>query len=152
VNSVELGDLLYEVELKIIGVTEYGISMESLASGKTAPPPEGARIDVAFEGESSGPRIAGKARGVDYLHIRADGKFQLHVHAELTTSDGQKISLFADGVGTPREGEPISDLRENVTLTTSAEAYAWVNTLQVWGIGTVNLAEQVIRIKGYAAK
>ena len=132
-------------------MTDYGVSLDALMAGDAAPPAEGARFDVAFEGEATGPRLKGNLKGVDYLHMRADGRFQLHIHAEITTEDGERIALFADGVATPREGSTIADLRENVTLTTSSKAYAWVNTLQIWATGTVDLAEQVVRIKGYAA-
>ena len=38
-----------------------------------------------------------------------------------------------------------------VTLFTSSKAYAWVNSLQVWGTGTVDLEAQVVHIKGYSA-
>ena len=82
--------------------------------------------------------------------MRADGRFQLDVHAEMTTEDGQKISLKADGVAIQREGSSISDLRENVTLFSSSEDYKWVNTIQVWGVGTVDLATQTIYIAGYS--
>ncbi len=95
--------------------------------------------------------MKGKVTGVDYLQVRADGRFELHIHAEVTTDDGHKISLHADGVGLPRKGSPIVDLRENVTLFASSADYAWVNTLQVWGTGTADLAEQVVHIKGYSA-
>ena len=119
--------------------------------GDVAPPPEGARFDVAFKGESKGPKLKGNVTGVDYLRIRADGRFELHIHAEITTDDGQRISLHADGVALPQQDSPIVGLRENVTLFTSSKAYSWVNALQVWGTGTANLAEQVVRINGYAA-
>jgi hypothetical protein len=150
-STIEVGELLYEYELKFTGITEYGVSLESLVTGETAPPPEGARIDVAFQGTSTGPKLKGSVTGVDYVRIRADGRFQLHIHAEITTDDGEKIALFADGVACPREGSSIADLRENATLSTSSKTYAWVNTLQVWGTGTVDLDEQVVRIKGYSA-
>ena len=150
-STIEVGDLLYEYTVKFTEVTEYGVSLEALMAGEAAPPVEGARFDVAFEGESTGRRLKGNVKGVDYLQIRADGRFQLHIHAEITTEDGEKIALFADGVAMPREGSAIADLRENVTLSTSSKAYAWVNTLQVWATGTVDLAEQVVRIKGYSA-
>ena len=150
-STIEVGDLLYEYTVKFTEVTEYGVSLEALMAGEAAPPVEGARFDVAFEGESTGPRLKGSVKGVDYLQIRADGRFQLHIHAEITTEDGEKIALFADGVAMPREGSAIADLRENATLSTSSKAYAWVNTLQVWATGTVDLAEQVVRIKGYSA-
>jgi hypothetical protein len=150
-STVEVGELLYEYNVKFTGMTEYGVSLESLMAGEKAPPPEGARFDVAFEGESAGPKLQGTITGVDYLQIRADGRFQLHIHAEITTDDGEKIAVFADGVALPREGSSIADLRENVTLSTSSKSYAWVNTFQVWAIGTVDLAEQVVQIKGYTA-
>ena len=79
-------------------------------------------------------------RGVDYLRLRADGRIDLDIHTTIQTEDGHRITLSADGVGTPRAGEPIADLSENIRLTTAAESYAWVNTRQVWGDGTVNFA------------
>lgn len=150
-STIEVGELLYEYTVKFTGITEYGVSLESLMAGDAAPPPEGARFDVAFEGESTGPKLRGNVTGVDYLQIRADGRFQLHIHGEITTDDGKKIALFADGVAIPREGSSIADLRENVTLSTSSKDYAWVNTRQVWATGTVDLAEQVVQLKGYSA-
>ncbi len=145
-----LGEPLYEYTLSITGLTEYGVSFEDLASGKIPPPPEGARFDVAFAGEANGSKLAGKVVGIDYLHFRADGRCQLDVHAEITTEDGQKISLKADGVAIQHQGSSISDLRENVTLFSSSKDYTWVNTIQVWGIGTVDLASQIIYIAGYS--
>jgi hypothetical protein len=57
---------------------------------------------------------------------------QLHIHAEITTEDGKKIALAADGVALLDGGSPVGQLRENVTLTTSDADYSWVNPLQVW--------------------
>jgi hypothetical protein len=122
-----------------------------LLAGEVAPPSEGARFDVWFEGSSLGPKLKGTVKGVDYLHIRADGRFQLDIRAEITTEEGHKISLRADGVCLPQENSPISELRENVTLFTSSDEYRWVNPLQIWGTGTVDLAEQVVHVKGYIA-
>jgi hypothetical protein len=150
-GTIEIGELLYEYTVKLTGMTEYGVSFASLMAGTTVPPPEGARFDVPFEGASVGPKLKGKVTGVDYLRVRADGRFELHIHAEITTDDGHKISLHADGVALPQQGNPVAGLRENVTLFTSSKGYSWVNGLQVWGTGTVNLAEQVVHIKGYSA-
>ena len=149
-STVEIGELLYEYTLKITGLTEYGFSFEALMAGTAPPPPEGARFNVLFEGAAVG-KLKGTVSGIDYLRVRADGRFDLHIHADITTDDGQKISLEGDGVALPREASPIADLRENVTLFTSSKSYAWVNTMQVWGIGTVDLAAQVINVKGYRA-
>lgn len=148
--TINIGELLYDVTVHFTKVTEYGVSLEAVLSGQVVPPPAGARFDVAFEGISRGPKIKGTATGVDYLHVRADGRIQLHIHAELTTEDGEKIALFADGVATPEQGTAVMQLRENVTLTTSSPAYTWVNPLQVWAQGTVDSAKGEVNIKGYA--
>lgn len=150
-SMIEVGDLLYEYTVKLTGMTEYGTSFEALMAGTAAPPPEGARFDVWFEGSSTGPKLRGKVTGVDYLRIRADGRFDLHIHAEIATDDGHRISLHADGVALVQPGSPIAGLRENVTLFTSAKDYSWVNGLQVWATGSVDLAEQVVTLKGYSA-
>lgn len=150
-GMIDVGELLYDYTAKLTGMTEYGVSFGALMAGTAAPPPEGARFDARFEGTSNGPKLKGRVTGVDYLRIRADGRFDLHIHAEIETDDGHKISLHADGVALPQPGSPIAGLRENVTLFTSSKAYSWVNGLQVWAMGTVDLAEQVLRIKGYSA-
>jgi Protein of unknown function (DUF3237) len=116
--------------------------------GKVKIPPQGVRIDVAFEGHAQG-RLSGRVRGVDYLLMRADGRVDLDIRATIETDDGQRIALSADGVGVPRAGEPVADLFENVRLTTAAASYAWVNTRQVWAPGTVNFATGKIHIDAY---
>jgi len=150
-DTMDVGELLYEYTAKLTGFTEYGVSFEALLAGTIPPPPEGARFDLPFEGASIGPRLKGKVTGVDYLHVRADGRFNLHIHAAITTDDGEKISLQADGVALPRPGSPVAGLRENVTLFSSSKAYAWVNGLQVWATGTVDVAGQTVHLKGYSA-
>ena len=142
------GEKTYEYDLDITGVTDYGVSMESILAGKERIPPQGARFDVAFEGKGAG-RLSGRVRGVDYLRMRADGRMDLDIRATIETGDGFRIGLSADGVAVLRPGEPIADLRENVTLTTAAVGYAWVNTHQIWGVGSVNLAMGKIHIDAY---
>jgi hypothetical protein len=142
------GEKIYEYDLYITGVTDYGVSTESILAGKEKVPPQGARFDVAFEGNATG-RLAGRVRGVDYLRMRADGRMDLDIRATIETGDGFRIGLSADGVAVLRPGEPIADLCENATLTTAAVGYAWVNTHQIWGKGSVNLAAGKIHIDGY---
>jgi Protein of unknown function (DUF3237) len=149
-STIEMGEPIYEYTVNITGMPEYGVNFEELMSGKTQVPPEGARFDVIFAGEANGTRLSGKVTGVDYLHIRADGRFQLDIHGEITTEDGSRISLKADGVAVPRKDSPIADLRENVTLFSSSKDYTWVNTIQVWAVGTVDLAAKVVHIAGYS--
>jgi hypothetical protein len=147
-QAVLPGELIYEYTPTFTEVVEYGTSAEAIFSGQT-PPAEGARFDVHFEGPVTG-KVKGTVKGVDYLHIRADGRAQLHIHGEITTEDGKKIALAADGVAIPQEGSPVFQLKENVTLTTNHPEYRWVNPIQVWAPGTVDVSTGQIRIKAYA--
>ena len=129
------GELIYEYTVNITGVTSYGApDMGALLSGAAAPPPQGAWYDVAFEGPIVGQKLRGSVKGID---------------GEITTEDGKKIALCADGVAIFKDGPPVGELRENATLTTSEPDYAWVNPLQVWAPGTVDLAKGEVHIKGY---
>lgn len=65
-------------------------------------------------------------------------------HAVDPDEDGKKIAFFADDVLTPKSGSPIAQLRLNVTLTTSAAQYSWVNRIQVWAPGTVDFAKREV--------
>ena len=142
------GEKIYEYDLDITGVTDFGMSLEAILSGKEAIPSQGARVDVGFEGQASG-RLSGKVRGVDYLRVRADGRIELDIRATIETDDGQRISLSADGVAVAHPGNPVAELSENVRLTTAAANYAWVNSRQIWAPGTVNLATGKIHIDAY---
>lgn len=143
------GDLIYEYAPLVTNIVEYGTSADAMFAGET-PPPEGARLDLTLEGPVGGPKLNGTVKGKDYICFRADGKAQLHIHAEITTNDGTKIALFADGVAIRHEGSPVFRLRENVTLTTSEPNFAWLNSLQIWGVGTVDVSTGQVDLKGYA--
>ncbi len=144
----EKGEKIYEYDLDVSGITDYGVSLDAILSGKEKLPPQGVRIDVAFEGRAVG-RLAGRVRGIDYLRLRADGRVDLDIRAIIETDDGYRIALSADGVGVPRAAEPVADLSENISLSTVAKDYAWVNTRQIWGSGTVNFATGKIHIDAY---
>lgn len=142
------GEKIYEYDLDVTGVTDYGIALDAILSGQVPIRPQGVCVDIAFEGHATG-RIAGSVRGVDYSRMRADGRIDLEVRATIETDDGHRIALSANGVAMPRAEEPVADLCENVTISTAAEEYAWVNTRQVWGVGTVNFAAGKIHIDAY---
>lgn len=142
------GEKIYEYDLDVTGMTDYGIPLEAILSGQTAIPPQGARLDVAFEGRSEG-RLTGRVRRVDYVRMRADGRIDLDIRATVETDDGHRIALSADGVALPRATEPIADLFENVSLTTAAGNYAWVNTRQVWATGTITFTTGKIHIEAF---
>ncbi len=142
------GEMIYAYDLDITGVTDYGVSLDAVLSGQAPVPPQGPRLDVAFVGRAAG-RLAGRVAGVDYVRMRADGRIDLDIRGIIETDDGHRIALSAGGVAMPRADEPVADLLENVTLDTAAEPYAWVNTRQVWGFGTVNFATGEIHIEAY---
>src|SRR5436190_9227531 len=95
------GEKIYEYNLDVTGVTDYGMTVEAILSGQAQVPPQGARIDVAFAGRATG-RLTGRVRGIDYFQIRSDGGIDLDIHAIVETEDGHRIALAADGVGMPR--------------------------------------------------
>ena len=114
------GELIYEYTIQSTRATSYGVpALDALLSSVADIPPQGARYDLAFRGPIVGRRLRGTVELTDYVHVRPDGRVQLHIHAEITTEDGKKIALYADGVAHFAEGPPVGDLRENVTMTTS---------------------------------
>lgn len=143
-----LGEEIYRYHLEVTGVTEFGVDFGKLTAGEVAPPPEGARFDVWVKGPVEG-KISGKLEGCDYLYVRADGRMELNIRATITTDDGATIALAATGVGWPEAGTPIVRLRENATLFTNHESYAWVNGWQIWAPGEVNLAEGTVDVTGF---
>jgi len=54
-------------------------------------------------------------------------------------------------VAIQKEGSPVFQLKENVTLTTNYPEYSWVNPIQVWAPGTVDMSKGEIHVRGYAA-
>jgi hypothetical protein len=106
------GGLIYEYTIQSTGATSYGAALDALLSGVADIPPQGARYDLAFQGPIVGRRLRGTVDLTDYIHVRPDGRVQLHIHAEITTDDGKKIALYADGVAHFPEGPPVGDLRE----------------------------------------
>jgi Protein of unknown function (DUF3237) len=150
-QSAVTGELIYEYTARFTHVTDYSLALADVLSGAAAPPREGLRCDVGFAGPVSGPKLRGTVTGVDYGNLRADGRSELHIHAQITTEDGKHIALAADGVAIVEPGAPTIPLRENVTLTTSEPDYAWVNALQIWATGTVDFTTGEIHVSAHAA-
>ena len=142
------GEKIYSYDLDVTGVTDYGVTLDAILEGEIAIPPQGVRLDVAFAGRASG-RVSGQVTGVDFVRLRADGRIDLDIRASIVTDTGERIALSADGVAVPRAGERVADLFENITLSTAAGSFGWVNTRLVWGIGTVDFTAGKIHIDGY---
>lgn len=147
-NPTMRGEKIYEFDLDITGVTDYGVSMDAILSGKETVPLQGARFDLWVDGRGKG-RLSGRQHGVDYLRMRADGRIDLDLHVAIETDDGHRIALSADGQAALHNGEPVVDIFANVRLSTASKEYAWVNSRQVWSVGTASLATGKIHVEAY---
>jgi len=149
-KTITAGELVYEADIQFTEMVEYGVSMDAISSGKIPLPLEGARFDQVFEGVLHGPKLSGKISGTDHLHVRADGLFQLHLHARVTTEDGVNISFSSEGVSLQIEGEKAVQLRAAISLFTSSETYKWLNHLQLWALGTLDPIKGKAFVRAYA--
>jgi hypothetical protein len=139
---------IFEYDLDILGVTEYGAKMEALFAGQEKVPLQGAQFDVTLAGSIKG-RVTGTLRGIDYLRVRADGRRELDLRTTVETNDGHRIALSADGIATPRAGTAIVDLAVRIHLQTASAPYAWINARPAWGAGYADLATGKIHIDAY---
>src|SRR6185437_4387059 len=139
---------IFEYDLDFTAVTDYGVDMEALFTGTEAVPLQGAQFDVALAGVVKG-RLTGAMRGVDYLRVSPIGRRELDLRGTIETDDGSRIAFRAEGVGSPRDGEPIVDLAVKIDRLTAAGMHSWVNMKPAWGSGYANLATNKIHIDVY---
>lgn len=150
--AMPVGQHLFDEAMHVTSIGEYGIGFEDLMSGRVELPPQGARFDIAYEGAIEGARLKGYLKGIDYVNVRADGRFDLNIYATLTTDDGERIAVTSGGLLLPPD--PVTGLapvRLNMQFATASPAYAWVNALQAWGTGTVNMQSREISVTIYGA-
>jgi hypothetical protein len=144
------GELVYEYTPQVTRIVEYGASADAVLMRKSAPPKEGARLDLHLEGPVIAGRLRGTVTAVDYLNMRADGRAELHIHGHITLEDGNQVALAAGGVAVPEGDSSIFQLREHVALTSNHPGLTWVNTTEVWARGTVDVATGQVHLRAYA--
>lgn len=150
--ALPVAEHLYDETAHVTRITDYGVRYRDFIVGRVGLPPEGARFDIAFEGSIRGERLRGSIAGLDFAEVRADGRFQLDMHAEITTDDGEKIAYVADGIFMPPEDEGgVAEARYSVRLTTASPRYTWLNKLEIWVRGSVDVNEGEISMKAYVA-
>lgn len=135
--------LIFEEDVHLTNVKEYGFSWEQFATSQAPIPAEGLKFDIHFEGEVTGDKIKGTIQGVDYLTVRSDGRLFLDLRAAITTKDGAMIHVTESGINDR------GNLRLNMDFHTNDSRYTWLNQKHVWGVGTVNFATGQVNIKGY---
>jgi len=122
--------------------------MDAILAGKETVPVQGARFDLMVDGRGQG-RLSGRAYGVDYLRMRADGRIDLDLHLTIEKDDGHRIALSGDGQAAPRKGEPALHIFANIRLSTASKEYGWVNARQIWSIGTASMTTGKIHAEAY---
>jgi len=140
--------LLFTENIHLTGVTEYGIRWDELLSGEVVLPPQGARFDITFEGTFAGPDLKGTIEGTDYLTVRADGKFMLNIYATITTEEGIAIPIREQGPVMPGANGR-AHLQLAISFTTNAPKYAWLNQVEGWAIGEINMNTRAVTAEVY---
>lgn len=148
--NTNIGKLIYRAEIKYIDLVEYGISLESLSSGENPIPSAGARFDRSFQGILNGPVLKGLVDGTDFLYIRPDRTFHTHLHGRIITAEGIRIAVSSEGVSLHQNFSDEALLRSSVTLFTSSEPYLWLNRLQLWSVGSMDLAQGAASLRSYS--
>lgn len=143
------GELIYEYTPRVTQTIEYGVSAAAMFAG-AAPPPEGARFDLYLEGPVCAGKLVGTVRGVDYLNFRADGRVELHIHAEIRTQGGHNVALEAGGIAIRRDGSSLLELREHVSLRSNHAELAWVNGVEIWAGGVVDVASGRVHLRAFS--
>ena len=142
---------LFEEQVQLTGIKEFGLSWEDMIQGKAGIPPEGARFDISFEGDLKGPQIEGRIRGVDYLTIRADGRHMLRIYATVITNDGESIALEEDGILIPDSENPEkASLQFSMKFTTAVTKYAWLKNLPVWATGNIDRVTGSVYVRAFS--
>ena len=125
-------EFLFEMKIDVAPLMEFGHT-----------PAGQRRIAVLTGGSFEGPKIRGKVlpSGGDWIVVRSDGVTQLDVRAHLQTDDGALIYMTYRGhrhgpkavMDRLAKGEAVdpSDyyFRTSPFFETSAEKYAWLNTM-----------------------
>jgi Protein of unknown function (DUF3237) len=128
------------------------------------PVPEGIRVNIYLTGgEVSGARCKGKLLqvGADWLVIRKDGVGIVDVRATIEMENGALvyaaytgiIELGPNGYEAFLSGDIPAKfpIRTCPRYLTSSPEYEWMNCVQAYGIGEVDLFNGVVHAEVYAA-
>ena len=129
----------------------FTVKAGTSVSGLIPHGPYGLRAIVNVSGGAfEGPRMKGTVKGPagDWLTLRADGTGLLDVRLLLETDDGAVILMTYKGQFT----DGGKSLRTAPLFETGDERYAWLNSVQGVGIGTVNDDQTEVTYEVYALR
>ena len=149
-ETIAVQERLYDATVQLTETVDLGLDLKSVMAGK-AIPAEGLRLNWNFRGELKG-KISGKMVGSNYSLVRGDHVTIGNIQAVLTTPEGDRIGIHADGFSNPApQGSTVVQYRESVTFHTASPKYAWVNHVLCWATGTIDLATGKVVMKGFSA-
>jgi hypothetical protein len=117
-------------------------------SSNIAPPAQGARFDIGFEGKLSGDTLRGVISGIDYLAVRADGQYRLNCDATIITHDGETIAFHEEGIVLPNrtwaKQMKMKHCQSEVTYSRSTPESKGLNVTRLQGMTSNNRAFQIL--------
>ncbi len=123
----------------------YAMTLETDGDSIVMPSgPQGTRMVVGVKGgQFKGDRMSGtvESPGGDWVTRRPDGSIKVDVRLMLRTDDGAPILVTYTGIGLMEEGQ--LKVRSTPLFETGDERYAWLNTIQAVGIGSMVGADVV---------
>ena len=148
-KKMDVNTHLFDEEVYLKEITEFGLSWQELLTGQLKPPVQGARFNVAFEGRIDGPYLSGIKKGVDFLLVRADGQFIIDLQAVITTPEGDTISVHEEGLLIPDKDSPTGQLKLTMRFNTASPGYSWLNEIQAWATGKVDMLNGTVRVSAF---
>lgn len=142
------------INSKLEHLFSYTVTMK-MPPEVIGPVAEGIRANFYLSGgEISGPRCQGKVLpvGADWTVIRKDGVAMVDVRSTFEMADGALVYAVYNGIADP--GAEAYDQFLNGTLPpqfpirtaprfhTAHPSYQWMNRVQAYGVGTVDLAAE----------
>ena len=148
-EAMAVQEYLYDAKGQITKTIDFGIDLR--VSTQTPVPPQGLRFNFDWQADLAGSKLKGRIVGTNYAYTTADGVSHVDSQGVLTTPEGDRIAVHTTGISTRKKDSPLFLQHENISFFTGSERYRWVNQVQAWGNGTVDLATGRFEIKAYIA-
>ena len=120
------GELIYEHAVQISQVTEYGVALTGCCRARRRRPRRGARFDYTLRVPSLGRSSKARSRACITPKCVLTDVFNVTSTPKLRPRTARRSRLRR---WRSKSGSPIAQLRLNITLTTSAAEYSWVNPI-----------------------